>query len=185
MSTLRVDNLNSRTGTSINVPTGTRMYLPGHVIQMQSATLTSIFASSTTGTWTATGLSVAITPTSTSSKIFIQINLSTGQSTAGWATSWGVQRNGVVVGGGVSVGASPAGVWCSTDCYQSDAAAGLCGSYLDSPASTSSLAYQVYYWGEGNTGYLNRYGSGAGGGGNGNIQYATHASTISVWEIAQ
>lgn len=181
MSTLRVDNLNARTGTTITVPTGTRMYLPGHVVQVQFGSLTSAFASSVNNSWVATGLAATITPTSTSSKIFVMISLSTGQSTSGWATTWGVQRNSVVIGGGTSLYGAVAGVWVASDSYQSDNELyGLSQSYLDSPASTSSLSYQVYYYGEGNTGYLNRSTTTGSA-----VNYATGISTITLMEIAQ
>jgi hypothetical protein len=160
---------------------GGRTYIPGHIIQVQFASSTSAFSSAVNGSWVATGLIGTITPTSASSKILIQIQLSTGQSTSGWSTSWGVQRNSTNIGGGASLYGAVAGVWVATDAYSSDNQIyGLSQSYLDSPASISTLTYQIMYYGEGNTGYLNRV-TNTGSATN----YATGISTITLMEIAQ
>jgi hypothetical protein len=49
--------------------------------------------------------------------------------------------------------------------------------YLDSPATTSAITYQVNWWMESNTGYLNRPATVDAGG-------ANMASTITVMEMA-
>ena len=153
----------------------------GSILQVQQGSSTAAWSSSSTGSWVATGLTVSITPTSSSSKILVSIQLSTGQSSSGWATLWGVQRGGVVIGGGASLYGAVAGVWIATDSYQSDNQLyGLSQSYLDSPATTSAITYQVYYYGEGNTGYLNRTPTTGTG-----TNYATGISTITAMEIAQ
>jgi hypothetical protein len=160
--------------------TRAKMGYAGAVLQVQQSVLTSVFSSSSTGSWVSTGLSVSITPSSTSSRIFIMLQLSTGQSTSMWATSWGVARNGTPIGGGVSTSGAPANVWIATDSYVSDNQLfGLSMNFLDSPATTSAITYLVQYYGEGNTGYLNRslnQGS--------SINQCSGSSTITVMEIA-
>lgn len=82
MSTLRVDNLNARTGTSIAVPTGTHFYAPGHVIQVVNYTSNTATSSTATLPYDNTIpqitegfeiLSATITPKSASSKLFFNV----------------------------------------------------------------------------------------------------------------
>ena len=73
MSTLFVNNLNTASGTTITVPTGKKLVAPGHVLNVQSVTMTD----NTTFAGTAftdiddgvNPLSITMTPTSTSSII--------------------------------------------------------------------------------------------------------------------
>jgi hypothetical protein len=153
----------------------------GGILQVIQAITTSTFSSTSTGSWVSTGFSASITPSSTSSKILVTIQLSTGQSTAGWSTNWGMQRNGTQFGGGVSTSGAPAYFWIATDAYSSDNEIyGLSQSYIDSPATTSAVTYLLTYYGEGNTGYLNRNQSLGSG-----VNNATGISTITLMEIAQ
>lgn len=170
------------TGYQINNFNGRPMLLQtGGILQIIQTSYTTPWASSSTGSWIATPLSAGITPTSASSKILVTIQLATGQSTSGWSTNWGVQRNGTQIGGGVSTSGAPAGVWIATDAYSSDNEIyGLSQSYLDTPGTSSALTYLVTYYGEGNTGYLNRNGSQGSG-----VNQASGVSTITLMEIAQ
>lgn len=153
----------------------------GGILQVVQANTTSTFSSTSTGSWVSTGFSASITPSSTSSKILVTIQLSTGQSTSGWSTNWGIQRNGTQIGGGVSTSGAPAYFWIATDAYSSDNEIyGLSQSYIDSPATTSAVTYLLTYYGEGNTGYLNRQQNLGSGTNN-----ATGISTITLMEIAQ
>jgi hypothetical protein len=157
------------------------MYLPGHVVQVVYASSTAAWSSATTGSWVSTGFSAAITPTSTSSAILVTISLATGQSTSAWGTNWGIQRNGTQIGGGASLYGAFSRSWISTDSYQSNNQLyGLSASHLDSPASTSTLTYLLTYYGEGNTGYLNRAVTADSA-----ISNATGFSSITLMEIAQ
>ena len=184
-SLFSVDNIGnfSTTGTITSSSRGiAKASMPaGSVIQVQRTESTAVFSSAVNGSWVATGISVSITPTSSTSKILVTIQLSTGQSTGGWATTWGVQRNGTNIGGGTSVYGAITGVWIATDAYGSDCQLyGLSQSFLDSPASTSAQTYQIMYYGEGNTGYLNRCAPASSA-----INTATGITTITAMEIAQ
>ena len=64
MSTLFVDTINEKT-------TNNGVYIPGHVLQAVSGTL-SAGISTTSGTMAATGLKATITPSTTSSKIYVE-----------------------------------------------------------------------------------------------------------------
>ena len=67
MSTLYVDTISEKT-----VDNGVQ--IPGHVVQVVHNTQTGSSASSTTLSYADTGLSVSITPSSTSSKILVFVN---------------------------------------------------------------------------------------------------------------
>ena len=72
MSTLTVQNIqgSSSSSNTINVASGHVLNAPGHVIQVVSSTLTST-ASGTGTSIVDTGLTGTITPTSSSSKIYV------------------------------------------------------------------------------------------------------------------
>ena len=78
MSTLTVKNLQGVSPTNmVTVPAGHKMYMPGHVLQVQQAVKLDAF-SSTSGYPTfvdVTGLSVNITPSSVNSKIYVMVSL--------------------------------------------------------------------------------------------------------------
>lgn len=129
-----------------------RTSLPtGSVLQVVS-TNDSVQRSVNGGTYTASGMSVTITPTSTSSKILIQFSTNIYKNTdgCGYIT---IFRNGTtnLAGSGNQMNLTTIAdkyVPCST-------------LYLDSPASTSALTYEVYFYrsGTGNI-YINATNSG-------------------------
>ena len=109
----------------------------GKFLQAVQGTLTSTFSTSSS-TYVAIGLSATITPSSASNRIVIIVSIPnfgsasyhTGQST--------VYRNGVnLAGGNAYMG------MCSNQSYQGQFDQ-MCYSYIDSPATTSSLTYAVY-----------------------------------------
>lgn len=69
MSILKVDTINEKT-------TGNGVYVPGHIVQVQHANIThsSDFTVTTANTWTDIGLSDAITPVSTNSKVIVTVH---------------------------------------------------------------------------------------------------------------
>lgn len=67
MSQLYVDTITEKTS-------GNGVQIPGHVVQVVHNTQTGASASSTTLSYADTGLSVSITPSSTSSKILVFVN---------------------------------------------------------------------------------------------------------------
>lgn len=80
MSTLRVDNLNARTGTNITIPSGTTLVAPGHVIQVVQTIYSSTTALSGGGSTfrTFNGLDTTITPKASGSKFLIMYNIKVG-----------------------------------------------------------------------------------------------------------
>lgn len=140
----------------------------GSILQIQQAYKTDAFTLN--GGWTnVTGLSVSITPTSTTSKIFVICSVMISQTGGGGDSYCRVIRDGTIV-----VGAGNAGYFAQVagqDYFQADCKV---MHYLDSPATTSSITYTVQ--GNGASFYLNARGLDGG--------FAT-ASSIHVMELAQ
>ena len=81
MSTLRVDNLNAKTASTITVPTGTTLTAPGHVIQVVQTVYNTTGSLSGTSADTFrnfTGLDTTITPKASGSKFLIMYNIKVG-----------------------------------------------------------------------------------------------------------
>jgi hypothetical protein len=138
MSTLRVDNLNARTGTKITVPTGTTLYAPGHVLQVVQG-WSDTYVTGSSLTWVAAPATVTITPTTTSSKILVSFSASMTGST-GQECLWRLKRNTTVIGSSAA-SATTTGI-CSTWTNGADwnSSPAFC-QYLDSPSTTSAITY--------------------------------------------
>jgi hypothetical protein len=119
----------------------------GTVLQVVSTTKTDIFTTSTTNTWTdITGLSVSITPKSTSSKVFLSSTISYGGGVNLYA---GIRfvRNSTEIAIGDSAGSRirVSGA-LSADNDSASGNAKLLSttvSHLDSPSSTSAVTYKL------------------------------------------
>tara|TARA_R100001509_G_scaffold154370_1_gene115953 strand:+ start:1197 stop:1742 length:546 start_codon:yes stop_codon:yes gene_type:complete len=145
MSTLHVENLKGLSSggnaNKIIVPSGQTLDASngftapaGHVIQTVSAT-TADFDPRTTTTstsYTTTGYTLDITPTSTSSKILIQFNIATGNTVNGQYNYFKIYRGSTPLGAEAAMGGSLH--W--SICY---------GATLDSPATTSATTYSIYF----------------------------------------
>ena len=131
-------------GLSSGVPT--RAQLPaGSVLQVVSTTKTDTFAHNNGYTFTdVTGASVIITPTSATSKILVSYSCTLSQSAA--SGTYGlfarITRNGTVVVQGDARGSTvTAATAMPIGNYNYSAQHFF--QYLDSPASTSALTYQL------------------------------------------
>jgi hypothetical protein len=113
-----------------NLPTGS-------VLQVVQGT-TSTTTSTSTATWVTTNLTVSITPTSSSSKILVIVSAALRKgSSAGSGPSLAIYRN-----------TSSAIVQMFNNFYNLTGAevSGMATlSYLDSPATTSSTSYSLYF----------------------------------------
>lgn len=134
----------------------------GSVLQVVS-TADSTQRSTSSGTMTASGCSVTITPTSATSKIFVTFSSCIFKNTdnAGYLT---IYRGATNLAGS----SNQFQILSQPDRYIP-----CVMSYLDSPASTSALTYEVYYY---RTGSLNIY--------IGATNTGASISTLTVMEIA-
>ena len=140
----------------------------GSVIQVVNGTYATI-ASNNTSTFTTTGLTATITPRSTSSKILVFANVvGVGKASSNTQVKLRLYRGvSSIIGfedyAGANAGATQNSIGsCST-------------TYLDSPATTSSTTYTVYFASTQNSGtaYVQDYG----------VTQANATSTITLMEI--
>ena len=132
--------------------TGTGVSIPGHVIQTVSSTLTS----TATGTGTSivdTGLTATITPSSTSSKIYVNGFISIG-SQAYLVYCWLVRGSTQILKGDAA-GSRPVVTVTYGDYAGGNEIYNMQRtpfSYLDSPSTTSATTYKIQ---------IRQYGTGA------------------------
>jgi hypothetical protein len=167
------------TGKTVTLPAG----VGGKVLQVVSATKTDTSVSTSTTLADVSGLSVNITPSSTSSKILVLATVQ-GSARSGW-NNMGI----VLVRGSTSLCIGDvAGSRARDSIYMPGMANdGVIQSgsinYLDSPSTTSSTTYKIQFRvDQDNPGqgvYINRSWSDPDSGGMGRV-----ASTITVMEIA-
>tara|TARA_B100000900_G_scaffold386166_1_gene376412 strand:+ start:849 stop:1403 length:555 start_codon:yes stop_codon:yes gene_type:complete len=154
MSSLTVQNIQGSASSSntINVASGHVLNAPGHVIQ----TVSSTFTSTTTGTGTTiadTGLTATITPSSTSSKIYVNGFINVG-SQAYIVYCWLVRGSTQILKGDAASSrpvvtfAGPAFA-AGQEIYNMQPSP---FSYLDSPNTTSATTYKIQ---------IRQYGTGA------------------------
>lgn len=131
----------------------------GKILQVVSTTKTDTFTASVAGGGdvAVTGLSLNITPASTSSKILLIANLSGAFQYARFGFSF--DRDGTRLSQGDAAGSRTVATAADSHDTATVATANVSGVYLDSPSSTSSLTYSIYLHGFASgtgTVYLNR-----------------------------
>lgn len=180
---LRVDQANV---DIINAKTiGGKVYIPGHNIQIVQTVITGTFSTSGTTFVDITGASATITPTSTTSKILVDIVLSCGESSDSFPAFY-VRRNGttILLANALSPGTQTTFGYTNTgnDARDQYLLTAVPFKYLDSPASTSALTYQIQVRPMGSasrTFFLNRPAT------VGDSNQLVSTSTITLTEIAQ
>ena len=114
----------------------------GSVLQVVNTTSTIGSQVSTTSTsYTATGYSLSITPTASSSKILVVHSAIIGNNTAGKGCYLALYRNGSQL---APYAGFNSGMICSLTNAGTLFTSGSF-TYLDSPATTSSTTYAIYY----------------------------------------
>ena len=140
---INVNKIAARTGTTINMESGHKILMPGSIVQTKSFTMTSTTTTTSDG-FVDTGLQLAITPSSTSSKILITgfINVSASY----FKTYVRLLRGSTVLSVGDSASNRPQ-VYSATHPGGSDwdsyAVTSITLNLLDSPNTTSSVTYKV------------------------------------------
>ncbi len=129
----------------------------GKILQVVSTTKTDIFSSTTAQAWTdITGVSIAITPSATSSKILINTSISYGYDDGSSMIIYRLMRGSTAIAIGDAANNRPRGTFSGDpkgDAYLANA----CFTHLDSPSSTSEQTYKVQFYDyHGNTFYVNR-----------------------------
>ena len=118
----------------------------GKVLQVVSTSKTDIFTTTSTSFTDITGLTVSITPSASSSKIYIITNFEFGVSSGSGYAQFRMLRDSTVINAGASSGNRSLGILSmGGGLYNSDSATGfLCASsFLDSPSTTSETTYKI------------------------------------------
>jgi hypothetical protein len=118
----------------------------GKVLQVVSTAKTDTFSASVAaGAQTAvTGLSVAITPSSATSKILVMATVTMGTTTGDNSMYFSLTKGGTKIGVGAAVGnrqQATGGAGADTGLSRTNAGGSI--TFLDSPATTSSTTYAV------------------------------------------
>ena len=152
----------------------------GGIIQVVSTATTNQFSTSSSSLVDCTPMTVDITPSSTSSKILVLVNMTVG-GTADNRTGFALQRGSTDIFQGAD-SSSRQGVTTGTPTAEDNSVYNIAFQYLDSPSSTSQLTYHIQVSAQAHgseTMYLNRTGN------NADQQYTKHtASSITVMEVS-
>lgn len=150
----------------------------GSVLQVVQTTKTDTFSTTSGSLTDITGMSVSITPSSSTSNVLITFTL--GQVAVSSSASVGIAllRGSTVIGAGATAGnrilTSSGGI------VQTDRGTSQTFTFVDTPATTSATTYKLQiYVNSGLTVYVNRSGTDAD-----TTTYTRTASTIIAMEIA-
>jgi hypothetical protein len=147
----------------------------GSILQVLSTAKTDTFSTTSTTFTDVTGMSVSITPRSTSSKILIMIDAQIANSGAD-ATMVKVLRGSTDIFIGDAAGSRPR--VSSSKSFTGNGVEAAPIIYLDSPATTSATTYKLQMRLASGTAYLNRSGSDMD-----NSAHPRTASSITVMEV--
>jgi len=148
----------------------------GKVLQVVQTVLTTTTSTTSTSAVDISGLSLSITPSSTSSKIFVLVDMALSESTSNNLVAWNLVRNST----NLAVGTSGA-TFQQTGVVINDVTTGgnalwkQSTQYLDSPSTTSATTYKIQWKTSGGTIYLNRRATDT---------YMSVSSMITAMEIA-
>tara|TARA_Y100000022_G_scaffold108071_1_gene93320 strand:+ start:444 stop:1004 length:561 start_codon:yes stop_codon:yes gene_type:complete len=186
MSTLFVNNLNTASGTTIQVPAGKVLHQAGSIIQVVQTAKTDTFtAGNNTAFADITGMSVSITPKFSNSKIMIWTSLTGEVQNNTYCAHFRLMRGSTAIGIGDANSSAPRGSF-HLDSYASGGSLAMITAsfhFMDSPATTSATTYKVQVQvpnGSGNT-YIGRNHSDN----NGTAGPGRYPSIITAMEIAQ
>ena len=151
MSTLKTNTLQAATGTTVSIASGNKIsgdagaiVVPGQVLQVQSALKTDHFSSSSTSFVDVTGLTVNITPSSTSSKVLVRAYVWGFNDDDNESYFFRLARGGTGIGVGAAAG-NRTQVGFVIGSYGAGNLSHRSGSieYLDSPNTTSATTYAL------------------------------------------
>jgi hypothetical protein len=152
----------------------------GSVLQVVQTFKSDTFSSTSTSFTNVTGLSVSITPTSTSSKILVRVIMA-GAGTNTTGSTYRVTRGGSAIAIADAAGSRNLGSGGEFYTGRTDTIFTFGTEFLDSPSSISSLTYaiQVIVGGGGGTVHINRSDNDTN-----STSYVRGVSSITVMEIA-
>ena len=174
----------------VQVYNGSSFVAVGGILQVVSTTKSDTFSTSSTGFTDITGLSVSITPTSTSSKIMVFADVAVGANDDSAGPRLLLTRNSTAIARGNAAGSRPRATAGGVPDAISETVTNLYSvtaigfQFLDEPSTTSALTYVVQIAKSSPGGrvlYVNRNGNYAD---DANKENSTLISTITVMEVA-
>ena len=171
--------------TTLTLPTGTGTVITdtapktGSVLQVVQTVKTDTFSATTSTYVDVTGLSVSITPTNSSNKVLVLVDLNWGASALDLNTCR-LLRGATVIGAGDAAGSRGTG-FAAMRTASADNIVTNSISFLDSPSTTSATTYkiQIKSGGTPNTVFVNRTSNDTN-----SFAFARVVSSITVMEIA-
>ena len=140
------------TGKTVTLPSGTG----GKILQVVQTVKSDTDSTASTTFTDITGFNATITPSSTSSKILVQVVIGTfGNSNAARGSNYQLVRGSTPI----ALGDNAAGGQTSFSLYTNNSSypgGGNQFTYLDSPSTTSATTYKVQWMTYANTVYINR-----------------------------
>jgi hypothetical protein len=151
----------------------------GKVLQVVSTTKTDTFTTTNSAFTDVTGLTVSITPASSSNKVFVIASVVMGCTAGSEKTSWRLMRDSTAIhiGDAASSRTRQTVQWQST--HATSMIMNTC-NILDSPSTTSAVAYHIEGMAQDTSGSMCVNRSGTWGTGQ---EYGTYASTVTAMEI--
>lgn len=151
----------------------------GAVLQVVSATKTDTFTTTSTSFTDITGLSVSITPTSNTSRIFISVVTNVSNDTGGQNGVIRLVRDSTAIAIGDGAGSRPRGSAQGRVTGDGNGVVNYGVQFVDSPATTAATTYKVQMLAQAGTGCVNRTFNDTD-----STAIARTVSTITVMEIA-
>ena len=128
------------TGKTVTLPSGTG----GKILQVQSTTKTDTFSAVLSSETDITGMSVNITPSSTSSKVLVMVTMSFAVTTAHVSTGIYLYRDSTKIYIGDASDSNHRVSYSPTESYSFTYSPGNASmTHLDSPATTSQVTYKL------------------------------------------
>ena len=175
--------LNSSSITGLASSGGFSSRQTGEVLQVVQTFFTTSFTTSSNSMTDVTGMSLTITPTSSSSRILLMTSMSTTKSSSSYAVAFQWVRGSTPVGIGTLGSTGPNYSFSNTQ-FGGNSINNVSFHYLDSPSTTSATTYklQVRVENSGGTWGLNNNPSYLNGGSD--VYHGAYTSTITAMEIA-
>jgi hypothetical protein len=185
-SKIKVDQIQTADGTGtialqnqLSGMTGASMPT-GSVLQVVQGILTENYASTTAATWLDI-VTVNITPTSTSSKVYVSFNLNAMVIADNQRAGARIARNSTGIGVATNVGnRTPAATTFAGTSDGSLSSLNMSNSILDTPSTTSQITYRLQVQCENTTEIKVNHDDADGNG----VSYFRGVSTITAMEIA-
>ena len=150
----------------------------GAVVQVKSTTKTDIFSTSSSSYTDVTGLSVSITPTSSSNKILVFMTLTCGNSTATVFMPVRLLRGATAIDIGDAAGSRTQATGGAGRVNDVSDTYSLNAVFLDSPATTSATTYKIQIFANSGTSFVGSNGLNAD-----NAATGRYPCTITVMEV--